>query len=394
MTPKLLETIIQKQLQGTISEEEWMQLEAFVRNNDNREAVTSALGNLMAAQQPDDRYDHQGFDHLLHHVLQADRPAIAVVPMRRRRYAWIAAAAILVLALGAVWLFAPWKAKPAGVVATIPVHDALPGQEGAVLTLANGQRILIDSAKTGIVEVPGMKATIRDGVLVYESMPAVQAPAGWNTMATPRGRQFQVVLPDGTHAWLNAASSIRYPVRFQGNSRTVQVTGEVYFEVTKNTTQPFLVQLANAGGKDAGTVEVLGTHFNVNAHEDMPGIVTTLLEGSVKVSGEKGHTVLKPGEQVILKDAAVGNKHKADLEAVMAWKEGKFYFDNTPVQQVMGQLQRWYDVAVVYEGNKVPAGAFSGDFPRTFLLSEVLRILELSGIQYKIENKKLIVSAK
>lgn len=382
-------------MQGRISEDEQMQLEAFVQEEGNREVVTTALSMLLAQQAPDDRYDHQRFDHLLDNVLQADKPLPARVVPLHRRYRWMAAAAVLLLLLAAGWLLLGRIVKrPADQwVPVATLHDASPGQDGAVLTLANGQRIVLDSARSRIPEVPGLKAVVRDGVLVYEPAPATHAPMEWNTMATPRGRQFQVVLPDGTRAWLNAASSIRYPVRFESDRRVVAVTGEVYFEVTKHPAQPFVVEFRSVAGGEKGSVEVLGTHFNINAHEDVPGIVTTLLEGSVKVMGGQEAVVLQPGEQVRSREGAVGTKMKADTEEVMAWKDGRFYFNNTPLIQVMGQLQRWYDVEVVYEG-KIPTGALSGDFPRSLLLSEVLRILELSGIQYQIENKKLTISAK
>ncbi|MFT3823533.1 MAG: DUF4974 domain-containing protein [Chitinophagaceae bacterium] len=389
MRPELLQTLMKKQLEGAISDEEQELLQRYVQDEQHKEAVVEALGSLLAQQQPDNAYDAERFEHLLQEVLQADKPEIVPAPVRRILFRWVAVAAVLIVAAGAALFFLYYnKQVPVEkTVVSAPANDALPGQEGAILILANGNRIVLDSSKTGVVNEQGMRAVIKDGTLVYEPV-AGNGTLSYNTMTTPRGRQFKLVLPDGSAAWLNAASSITYPVQFIGATRPVSITGEVYFEVAKDAEHPFLVTVNNNV-----QVEVLGTHFNVNAYEDGNGITTTLLEGSVKINSNAGNGVLKPGEQVIVNNGSLKRNSNADTEAVMAWKEGRFSFNNTSFAQVMGELQRWYDVDVVYE-SAVPSGALSGDFSRTLLLSEVLRILELSGIHYKIENKKLIVSAR
>jgi hypothetical protein len=393
MQRDLLYSLIKKQLEGTISAEERQELALYVEQEGNKEQVVGVLADLLELQVPDGTYDGLRFDPVLHAVLQADREGATVIRMRKGVYKWLAIAAVLIVIAGGGLLFL-YRTATTGVVkpqvATIS-HDAMPGGEGAILTLANGKEVLLDSTKTGVVEEGGMKAVVRDGMLVYEVRAAADAAVGMHKMATPRGRQFQVVLPDGTKVWLNAASSITYPMRFADSTRSVRITGEAYFEVVKNAAQPFVVSF-RAGDKE-GSVEVLGTHFNINTYGEGEDVTTTLLEGAVKVHTDTHTGLLKPGEQMVMSRSRLGRAVRADLEAVMAWKEGLFHFNNTRFAVVMGELERWYDVDVVYE-HGVPPGSLSGEFPRTLLLSEVLRILELSGMNYRIENKKLILSAK
>ncbi|WP_276485462.1 FecR family protein [Paraflavitalea pollutisoli] len=394
MQPEILQTLLNKQLQGAIDAEELEQLHQFVREPHNKEAVTEALAALLARQTPDVDYNSERYDPLLQSVLAADIPAARVVPMRRR-YGWWAAAAVLLAAVtaGLFFLRTPKPLVPVPAAAVLH-HDALPGQDGAVLTLANGQKIVLDSLHTGLLEEQGMRAVIREGMLVYEVPAVTDGPVAYNTMSTPRGRQFQVVLPDGTKVWLNAASSITYPTRFVENNRKVVVSGEVYFEVAKDAARPFVVDFAaKAGAPTEGTIQVLGTHFNINTYDISQGTATTLLEGSVKLSAGGNQGILQPGEQMVVGNSQLKKRTGVDLSAIMAWKEGQFYFSDTKMPLVMAELERWYDVDVVYE-NGIPGGTLSGEFPRSLLLSEVLRILELSGVRYRIENKKLLLSAK
>ena len=210
----------------------------------------------------------------------------------RRRW-WAAASIILVLGIGAyLWSARKKNAAPAVVAADTRVNtpDIPPGKDGAILTLADGSQVVLDSLGSGVIALQnGARAVIKNGELVYDLTRAGTGGVAYNTMTTPKGRQFILLLPDGTKVWLNAASSIRYPTVFSGRERKVELTGEAYFEVAKNVRLPFLVNV-----NDKATVEVLGTNFNVNAYEDEASINTTLLEGSVKVNG----TVIKPGQQV------------------------------------------------------------------------------------------------
>ncbi|MGV3509862.1 MAG: FecR family protein, partial [Sphingobacteriaceae bacterium] len=206
----------------------------------------------------------------------------------------------------------------------------------------------------------------------------------YNTLSIPRGGQYKVVLPDGTQVWLNAASSLKYPTAFNGNERVVQLEGEAYFEVAKNAAQPFRVEV-----KDV-KVTVLGTHFNINGYTDEAHIKTTLLEGSVKISKGPVQQLLHPGEQAITGKSSTIEVVKANSDEVLAWKNGYFNFHRSNLQEVMRQLSRWYDVDIKYEG-KVPDREFGGEISRNSKASEVLKILELSDVHFRIEGEHIIV---
>lgn len=312
--------------------------------------------------------------------------------------AWFryAVAVILLFGIGAyVWNMK--QEKSAVVTATFPVpvqNDVLPGSNKAILTLADGSSIILDSASNGQIAWQGNTQVIKlaDGQLRYIANKVTGDKPLYNTMRTPRGGQYRLTLPDGTRVWLNSESSIIYPAVFAGNERTVSITGEAYFEVAKiidpgthKAGHPFKVKANEM------TVEVLGTYFNINAYSDETNIKTTLLEGSVKVWHGKLSGMLKPGEQSQVNEQ-VGLKivRDADLEATMAWKNGLFHFSNADVQTVMRQLMRWYDMEVVYEG-KIPVREFQGKIQKNLNLSQVLNILRKMEVNLRLEGKKLIV---
>ena len=208
-----------------------------------------------------------------------------------------------------------------------------------------------------------------------------------------------MVLPDGTRAWLNAASVLRFPIAFTGSERRVQLSGEAYFDVAKDPAMPFRVEATDANGREMNTVEVMGTEFNVNAYENEPTVKTTLVEGKVKVSngGRNGSlqpVILTNGMQSIysLDLGTAGNfqLRQVDTDDVVAWKNGLFNFNNADIKSVMRQLARWYDVDVVYEG-ALPNEKFDGEISRNSTLSEVFKILELSAIHFKVEGRKVTV---
>jgi ferric-dicitrate binding protein FerR (iron transport regulator) len=315
------------------------------------------------------------------------QPALSRLhPLRR-----IAAAAcvILLLGLGSYILFIhqPRQAKLAGTTQQQFKNDVPPGSNGATLTLANGKRIVLDSAGNGIIATQGNgEISNQNGQITYTGKENMSTEMLYNTMSTTRGRQYKVLLSDGSAAWLNAASSIRYPASFNGEERRVEITGEVYFEIAKNARKPFVVTAGNM------EVRVLGTHFNVNAYSDEAAAATTLLEGSVKVTNKKTSVLLIPGQQAEVKtDGSMDLIKKADVGAAIAWKAGYFSFDSTDIATVMRQLSRWYDIDVSYEGNRTPPEIFWGDLPRNSSLSAILKALEKTGIQFTIDGKKVVV---
>ncbi|MDP9075975.1 MAG: FecR domain-containing protein [Bacteroidota bacterium] len=269
-------------------------------------------------------------------------------------------------------------------------HDVNPGGNKATLTLSNGATYVLDSAKNGILAQNG-KISIKkekDGQIVYAADGVKSTAADenmYNTMTTKAGGQYQVLLADGTKVWLNSASSLKYPTTFKGSQRTVELTGEAYFEVAKNAAMPFIVKVNNM------QVKVLGTHFNIMAYNDEAAVKTTLLEGSVKLSIGQASNVLKPGQQGMVNKNGQIKVVDVDTDLAIAWKNGYFEFDRSNIQEIMAQLSRWYDTKVTYEG-KIPDDEFVGRIERGVKLSQVLRILELSHVHFKIENKNIIVT--
>ena len=327
----------------------------------------------------------EGTNHMVVSFV-AERPSVAKL---RRILSWSVAAA-LIGGIIAAWYLLPAKKTATRQTAIAVEHDRPPGGNVATLTLGDGSRITLDSAVNGVLAEQGNTkiAKLGNGRLAYNTLNEKPVALLFNTLMTPRGGQYSLILPDGTGVWLNAASSITYPTSFTGNERVVRITGEVYFEVRKDPVRPFHVTFDI--GPDTGKVEVLGTHFNINAYKDEAAVKTTLLEGSVKVVG-KGSTLLKPGQQVQLDNGGKASPIKeADLEDVTAWKNGIFHFDHSDIGTVMRQIARWYDVEVVFEGRPT-SEKFDGDIPRNSQLTEVFRILELSNVHFKVEDRKVTV---
>ena len=275
-----------------------------------------------------------------------------------------------------------------------PTKDIQPGGNKAVLTLADGSQIVLDSTNNGRLATQGNSEVIKlsNRQLAYKGTGDSKDEVLYNTMSTPRGGQYSLILPDGSKVWLNAISSIRYPTAFKGSERNVEITGEAYFEVAKDHSHPFKVSVHSVSGKESMQVEVLGTHFNINAYSDEPLANTTLLEGSVKVTAAAGSTVIKPGQQAQVNDE--GNiKMAPDINTtdVMAWKDGYFTFRDADLGTIMRQIMRWYDVEVKYEDNNIPNRYFTAEVSRNKTLSGVLKILEQSNIHFKLEGRILTV---
>lgn len=298
---------------------------------------------------------------------------------------WRAAAAAVVfgvLATG-VYMLATNQRETTSIVQQ-KTPDIPPGGNKAVLTLANGQTIVLDNAQNGELATQGnTQVSKQDSALSY-NVNGHTASVSYNTLTTPRGGFFRLTLPDGSTVWLNAASSLRFPTAFIGNAREVQLTGEAYFEVAKNASMPFRVTVNNM------EVNVLGTSFNINAYADENTVRTTLLDGAVSVSDGTQRSLLQPGDQ-----ASSGAKgftlSRPDTDGVIAWKNNMFSFNGANLEQVMRQLSRWYDVEIKYTG-PVKERLFVGNISRNYKLSEVLSILNASDVQFRIEGKQIIVT--
>lgn len=303
---------------------------------------------------------------------------------------WAAVAAVLLVLVGIGYLLLGYKNENRETVKIQPVegienNDITPGGDKAILTLADGSKIMLDSAHNGDLANQGNVKVIKiNGQLAYKGT-GTSAEVLYNTISTPRGGQYQLLLADGSKVWLNAASSLRFPASFTGKERLVELTGEGYFEIAKNENQPFKVDIA---GK--GVVEVLGTHFNINAYSDEASIKTTLLEGRVKVAASGGATVLlKPGEQAQI-NGGIKLVNDVDTDEIIAWKAGLFQFNRADVVSIMRQVSRWYNVDVVFEG-PVSMKSFSGIVSRSNNISEVLKIMEKAGVKFKINGNRITV---
>ncbi|WEK35349.1 MAG: DUF4974 domain-containing protein [Candidatus Pseudobacter hemicellulosilyticus] len=330
-------------------------------------------------------------------------PFSAPVPVRKMKpLRWAAAAAVLLLAGAStyVWLRSGHKDPDVASQSVQQIPDIAPGKEGAILVLADGTEVVLDSLGNGVIASQnGADALIRNGELVYNTTGAASGEVQYNTMRTPVGRQFTLILPDGTRVWLNAASSIRYPTAFTGTERKVEVSGEVYFETAKNSSIPLRINVV-----DLAELEVLGTNFNVNAYQNEESIETTLLEGSLRVSpidrtaaaavSPLPPLLLKAGQQAQLRNGSSKEPFKVindpDIEKIMAWKNGLFNFEDATLEEVLRELERWYDIEVVYE-SEVPDIALMGKITRGVTLQGLLTALKKMGLQYRLEGRKLIV---
>lgn len=326
-----------------------------------------------------------------------------IVPLPSSSKGWykVAAAAsvILLVASFAIYFLRSASIELVGQKANEKkplINDIAPGGNRATLTLANGNTIILDSVQNGSLAIQGNTQVIKlnDGKLAYEKEDNSPATIQYNTITTPRGGQYQLTLSDGSQVWLNAASSITFPTSFVGDKREVKITGEAYFEVAHNAAMPFHVLVVpTSAGLKGGDIEVLGTHFNVNAYVDEDAIKTTLLEGSVKVNKGNESLIIAPGEQARIDYSTdkLAIKKNVDIESIIAWKNGLFYFNQSDIRSIMKIVSRWYDLDVIIDDN-VPDKKFSGKIYRNVNVSEVIRILETSGIHLNIIGNKILVT--
>ena len=322
-------------------------------------------------------------------------PRAKVIPFYKKPFFRVAAAAVVAVCITSSYFLFLSKSKPSATIAKTHtlalINDvAAPDANKAILTLGNGKRIVLDSAANGSLAQQGnaVVSKLNNGKIAYNADNNVAAKIQYNTLTVPKGsKPVQLVLADGSEVWLDVASSITYPTAFAGKERNVEITGEAYFEVAHDANRPFRVKAGNT------VVQVLGTHFNVNAYGDDAEIKTTLLQGMVKVITANADLTITPGEQAVTSIDQPGIKMNkdVDLDEVIAWKEGLFNFNDANLKTVMRQLSRWYDVNVIYQGD-IPERQFGGEMQRNLNLSQVLLLLQKNNIHFRIEGKNLIVT--
>lgn len=314
--------------------------------------------------------------------------------IKKRRMIWrmVAAASVIAIVSTLIYITVNRSQGTGSPVAEILTDIKAPESSRAVITLANGKRIYLDSADTGTLVTQQNMHVIKNekGEVVYQrSDNTPQREIAYNSLFNPRGsRVITLALSDGTKVWLNSESSLRYPAAFTGRTREVEITGEAYFEVAHDAAKPFYVKKGDVN------VRVLGTHFNVNAYEDEESLKVTLLEGSVSVQHTTGNNkqslIMKPGQQTSVSNGRLAVINGLDLDEVMAWKEGQFIYTNADIPTIMRQIARWYDVEVVYQDRI--ADKYTVNVSRDVPVSKLFHFIETSGgVRFKIEGKKVIV---
>lgn len=377
--------LLRQYINESATKEEKEELAAIIaRDGQAGEVVERLQAMIDSMQYPEWKSDH--LEELVHNVLLSDkmenvRPRgsrVRFLSIRRT----IAAAAILAAIATGVYFWLQRAQKP-GITQT-SLQDVVPGTNKAILTLADGSTVSLNSAGHRVIQQGNTTVQQQGGMLQYD-VQGIESTVSYNTLTTPKGGQYRVQLPDGTIAWLNAASGLKYPVNFPARSeRRVELTGEAYFEVARDRTRPFIVS------SEGQEVRVLGTHFNINAYRDEPTTRTTLFEGSVEVGAIAGSArTLVPGQQAELTGKTITVK-TADSEAALAWKNGDFIF-NADIKEIMRQIARWYDVEVTYQGN-ISNQEFFGTFSRSKDIHEILSALELTKrVHFKVKERRIIV---
>ena len=370
-----VKSLIERYNNGTLSKQERAMLESWyigeVRSNKDYQGLEENLAKL---------------DQNFMHIIGAEKKKGSKLWPR------VAVAASFFAVLGLSLYFYSSKSPDKVELANVDVADINPAGNRAYLTLGNGKRIALTDASNGTIAEQTNVQIVKtaDGQLVYtitENKLGSSSPLEYNTIETPNGGRYEIALPDGTHVWMNAASSLKYPASFASlKERRVELHGEAYFQVAKDRQHPFIVKTAQQ------EVRVLGTHFNINSYVDEPEIKTTLLEGSVNISSLNGKNseILKPGQQATVRggDIKVGD---ADVDQAMSWKNGDFVFVGEDLKAVMRQVARWYDVEIEYQGNINSSGVVS-TISRTKKLSQLLKALQINqGIHFKVEGRRVLV---
>ncbi len=380
--------LMDRYVQQQQTEGEMAELRLMLGDEQYEDQVKMLIDQYSAQGLPTYKMREGTSTEILETILGTAAPATqgVVRSIRPFRYIWWAAAVVVLCGAGIYIWQRPARVE---VAATAGRQPGTPGSNKAILTLADGAEVALDDKGNQQIQQGTTAIHQQNGLLQYhESGDA--ASVSYNTLYVPRGGQFQLVLPDGSKVWLNAASRLKYPTAFSGDSRVVELQGEAYFEVAQRAGQPFSVKVNNRE-----IVEVLGTSFNIMSYSDENKSVTTLVTGIVKVISGGSQQKLRPGQQALV------NRHNgtmtvlpADIDRALAWKTGFFELDNTDLPTLMRQLSRWYDVEIIDQSEGNTAEAFGGRISRTLNLRDVLHVLEQYGVHSRIESNKVIILAQ
>jgi transmembrane sensor len=407
----IITDLLNKHLEGMLSQEDQVKLDAWLSESEENRSLFNTLTDKASLLQKLNTYSQVDSEAIWQKTQQRINPGGKVtplVPAERNWRKYVAAAAVIgILATGTWFYLKPADNNPAVAEqkkSPAVQEEVVPGSSKAILTLADGKEITLDAANEGKdIKDGNIVITTNLGRLIYNKGEAVangQGPiavgssALYHTVTTPKGGQYQIKLPDGSIVWLNAASSLRFPIAFAGSERNVLLSGEAFFEVKPMSDRPFKVAVQAPWGK-SGEIEVLGTHFNVNAYTDDALVRTTLLEGAVKVTSGTAKSTLKPGQAAtVAKNGKVAVIKNANTNEAVAWKNGFFSFKEASAQVVMQEVARWYNLDVEYTG-KVPVKLLKGNIPRSNSIEDTIKVLEVIGIQARVDKakRKIIVMA-
>jgi ferric-dicitrate binding protein FerR (iron transport regulator) len=385
--------LLEQYVTDMMNKEDRKEFLSLLKNPHYQSLLEKVMENEWNHGEYEEAQDHEIGQLIEQNVMEEIRGA-KVVPIKQGSGTWlrkmVAVAAVLILIAGAYYLISSNSLKKEGTIASVKkerTDDVKQAGNNAVLTLGDGQDVILDKSTNGTITRQGgiRLDKTRDGLLSY----VPESEAGevvFNIVSTPKGGEYHLRLSDGTNVWLNAVSSLRFPAAFVGNERVVQVTGEAYFEVAHNAKKPFRVEVKGM------QVQVLGTHFNINSYQDEGQSITTLVQGKIKITGGKASAILLPGQQALLtaENALSVVKH-ADLEEVLAWKNGYFKFNETEIEIAMKQIGRWYNLEVVYLGS-TPNGHCTGKIGRNLSLLKLDSVLNGIGVHCKMEGKKITIT--
>jgi transmembrane sensor len=375
-----LPLLFDKYINNQISADECKEFWQLLQENGLADNLSTELQNLWL-EHPKYSQSNAIWELKFDALIASQQPSI-----RKTSIIKYAVAALFVFLIGSIWFLNFESKSPKNKSNKQLVNDVKPGHNGAILTLSNGKKVILDSAVDGeTLSDANLGIIKKDGEIIYTGKTDELV---YNTVTTDKGRQWRLTLPDGSKVWLNAQSSIHYPLNFTDKERVVEIAGEVFFEVVHNSKKPFKVKVGNK------VIADIGTSFNINAYADESDMKTTLIEGSLSISNTRTNippTILEPGQQAVVNSTGFirVNQHQ-DLDEVMAWKNGMFNFNETNIENIMRQIGRWYDLDIEYSG-KITTETFSGMVSRNKSLIQVLKVLEQASIKFKIEGKKIIV---
>ena len=413
MSKERLKYLFSQHFKRAASADERDELKALIHSGQYQEEVKQCILEILKKEKGDYQLSEDKANQILSSILvksaevprqhplhQSDNREY--LPAGKPKAVWnlpgvptlVAASLVMAVLISGYYLLRTNISGEAGTTSGLVRGDDLPpGKDKAYLSLSDGTNVDLENQATQqLLSRHGISNDVKNGELTYH---ASNAFSGYSTLSTPLGGQYKLILPDGSKAWLNAGSTLKFPNTFDRGRRSVEMTGEVYFEIARDPENPFVVTVKGAGNREETEVRVLGTHFNISSYADEPQLKTTLLEGSVEIKRENITKRLKPGQEARIgqnpRDHEISIKN-VDANVAVAWKDGRFEF-NDNIKDIMRQVARWYDVEVQYEGD-VEDKSFAGSIPREHNVSEVLRMLELTGkIRFSIEGRTIIVKA-